>query len=81
MMTRPEANGSAPNTARAISIRPAPTTGAPRISRHFKTHVVQHRRTRSRALPRRQTFNPKRNIVGYLALAMGEQCFYFAADH
>jgi len=47
MMTRPESNGSAPNTARAISVRPgADQPGDPKdfAPAHLQANIGQHDR-------------------------------------
>ena len=85
MITRPESNGSAPKTARAISVRPAPTSPAmPRISPRRTSRLTSSSTVAcgSWALPRRvRPSTRSATSPGLGPIAMNEERIDLAADH
>ena len=82
----PASNGSAPKTARAISVRPAPTR--PAMPENFAAPDIEARRRRARlhagreSLPRRvKPFDRKRDLAGIGIGAVAEERVDLAADH
>src|ERR1700751_840751 len=85
MMIRPESNRSAPNTAPALSMCPAPPNPTPPpIFRppHFETEICQYGRTLISGISEPvQAFDSQHDVVAYLSVPMSEQFLHLAANH